>query len=134
MTAHLTKKTAIRGGKTIAVSVFGTGPTYMHLARLKLVAGRFITAADLLRYRNVCVMTRTLARKLFGYEDPMWRSLQLGGQAFTVIGLVDEPGRAVATVAGEVVSNLVFIPMTTDQTRFGKHIASPDVHVDVEAE
>jgi len=122
VTAHLTKKAAIRGGKTVTVSVFGTGPTYMYLAKLKLVAGRFISAADLLRHRNVCVMTRSLARKLYRYEDPMWRSLQLGGQAFTIIGLVDEPGRAVATVAGDVVSNLVFVPMTTDQTRFGKYM------------
>ena len=122
VTAHLTKKAAIRGGKTVNVSVFGTDATYMHLAKLRLVSGRFISAADLLRYRNVCVMTRSLARKLFGYEDPMGQSLELGGQGFTVIGLVDEPGRAVATVAGEVVSNLVFIPMTTDQTRFGKYM------------
>ena len=122
VTAHLTKKAAIHGGKTITVSVFGTEATYMYLAKLRLVSGRFISAADLLRHRNVCVMTRSLARKLYGYEDPMWRSVQLGGQAFTIIGLVDEPGRAVATVSGEVVSNLVFVPMTTDQTRFGKYM------------
>jgi putative ABC transport system permease protein len=122
VTAHLTKKRAIHGGKSVSVQVFGTDPAYMYLAKLRLVSGRFISAADLLRHRNVCVMTRSLARKLYRYEDPMWRSVQLGGQAFTIIGLVDEPGRAVATVAGEVVSNLVFVPMTTDQTRFGKYM------------
>ena len=122
VTAHRTKKHAIHAGKTISSQVFGTHPAYLHLAKLRLVNGRFLSAADVLRYRNVCVLTRSLGRKLFGYQDPMTRSVELGGQAFTVVGLVDEPGRAVATIPGEMVSNLVFIPMTTDRTRFGKYM------------
>jgi len=119
--AHRTIKSAQRGARLIPVQVFGTGPAYLSLARLRLVGGRFLSQMDVLQARNYCVMTRRLARRLFGYEDPLGQSIRLGGETFEVIGLVDQPARTMAAVPAEMVSNLVFIPSTTDRTRFGQY-------------
>ena len=69
--AHRTQKTAHVGVKLIPVQVIGTSPEYMELARLRLVRGRFISSTDGLRARNAVVLTNSLARRLFGYADPL---------------------------------------------------------------
>ncbi len=119
--AHLTKKSAQRGLKLIDVRVVGTSPNYLRLARLRKVDGRFLSPADQFRARNVAVLTVSLARRLFGYEDPLGEPLRLGGLDFVVIGLVEKPGRSMAAIPAEMVSNLVFIPGITDRMRFGKY-------------
>jgi putative ABC transport system permease protein len=122
VTAHRTKKKAVRGARQVAVDVFGTYPDYRTLARLELTAGRFLTGPDLLRHRNVCVLTAELARKLFGYEDPLGRAVLFGGKAFTVVGLVAQPGRTVATSEAGGSANVAFIPITADRSRFGEYM------------
>ena len=121
VTAHRTLKSAQYGSKLVATQVFGTAPNYLQLARLRLVAGRFLSDADSLRARNYCVMTQSLSRRLFGYEDPMGKILRLGGESFKVIGLVDQPARTMAAVPADMVHNLVFIPAAADRARFGEY-------------
>jgi len=121
VTAHRTFKSAQRGSKLIPVQVLGTAPPYYELARLRLAEGRFLTEPDRLRRRNCCVMTRSLARRLFGYEDPLGQAVRLDGRTFVVVGLVEKPSRSAAAVPAELAANLVFIPDTTDAMRFGKY-------------
>jgi len=119
--AHRTLKSAQRGSRLIPVQVLGTPSTYNELARLRMVAGRFLSPTDSLRCLNHCVMTRSLARRLFTYEDPIGQTIRLDGQTFVVVGMVAKPSRSMTAIPAELVANLVFIPNTTDAMRFGKY-------------
>jgi len=121
VTAHSTQKSAQRGVKFFPVQVIGTRPEYHRLGRLRTVAGRFISDEDCLRARNGAVLTLSLSRRLFGFEDPLDKPFRLGGLSFVVIGLVKEPGRSMAAIPSEAVSNLVFIADTAERMRFGEY-------------
>jgi len=121
VTAHETKKPALSGTRLIPVRVFGTYPSYLELRGLRLVVGRFLSASDELRCRNVCVLTLSLGRRMFGYEDPLGKTIRLSGEPFRVVGLVDPPGSVVPEVPAEMVSDLVYIPISVDRTRFGEY-------------
>ena len=121
VTAHRTVKYAQRGSRLISCQVFGTTPDYLELARLRLSAGRFITETDVLRCRNFVVLAAPLARRLFGYEEPLNQTIRIGGEPFTVVGLVEQPSRSASAAAGEVAANPVFIPESADRSRFGEY-------------
>ncbi|KKL24200.1 hypothetical protein LCGC14_2417720, partial [marine sediment metagenome] len=121
VTAHRTSKGAQWGSKLIRVQVLGVSASYSELARLQLTAGRFLTDADRIRGRNNCVMTKSLARRLFSFESPLGKPIRLDGRAFVVVGLVAKPSRSATAVPAEMVANLVFIPDRTDTMRFGRY-------------
>jgi len=121
VTVHRTEKSAQRGRRSIHVQVLGTSPTYLEMARLRLTAGRFLSPADGIRARNCCVITQSLGRRLFTYEDPIGQTLRLDGDSFVVIGLVAEPSRSFAGITAEMINNLVFVPRETDVERFGRY-------------
>ena len=121
VTAHRTQKSAWHGTNFVNVNVIGTRPEYLEMARLRLAAGRFITERDCINATNCAVITVSLARKLFGYLDPIGRPVRLSGLTFKVVGLVEEPGRATTAMSSDAVSKLVFIADTSERMRFGKY-------------
>ena len=121
VTGHVTKKTAQYASRLVQAQVFGTYPAYLELRGLRVVGGRFLTSADELRCRNICVMTKSLARRLFLYEDPLGRSLRVGGESFQVVGLVEPPGELSGNGQAETGSDLIYIPAKVHRTRFGEY-------------
>ena len=120
--AHRTQKAAMYGTKFMTVNVVGTRPEYMDLARLRLASGRFIAEDDCIRASNCAVMTVSLARKLFDFEDPIGKPIRLGGLSFMIVGLVEEPGRAAAAaISSDAVSKLIFVADSCELQRFGKY-------------
>ena len=57
--------------------VVGLQPEYAQTNRLEVVQGRFIEKFDLDTKANVCVMGADLAAKLFRYESPIGKSVQI---------------------------------------------------------
>ncbi len=116
--SHIAMKEAIAGSRKLSVEVYGTTPEFLHAARLALVGAdsRFLTHADNLLRRNVCVITYALARKLYDYDDPIGQSVQLAKEVFTVVGVV---GKAAWLKGG---GNLyqAYIPVRTELQRFGE--------------
>jgi len=119
VSVHRTLKYAHVGGKNLSVSVIATEPTYGEVARIDITSGRFISSADLLRTKPHCVITDSLARRLFAYKDPLGRTIGLSGEPFVVIGTLARLPLALAGSGGEV-GNYVIIPLTTDRSRFGE--------------
>jgi len=80
--------------------------------------GRFINSLDMLRRASVCVVTDSLADKVFGHGSPMGKTVRLSGMAFVVIGVLDRlPGKLTGGPADA--GDYVLIPHTTEQMRFG---------------
>lgn len=115
-TRHLDKK--------IEGRVVGVMPNYLDMNGLKLAQGRFIEDLDHALCRNVCVLGAEAANTLFPLDDPLGRTVGVGGeQNFVVIGVTEQKAPS-AGVGGSLTSQDyntdVYIPFNTDQSRFGK--------------
>ena len=119
VSVHRNIKHARADQKNLSVSVSGTEPSFAKVARVTMTRGRFISSADLLRRKPYCVITDSLARRLFAYKNPLGRIIRLSGEPFVVIGTLARIPRTMAGASGDV-GNDVIIPLTTDRTRFGK--------------
>jgi putative ABC transport system permease protein len=115
---HRTKKHALANKRRMAVSIIATEPTYAEVARVDLQSGRFFHAKDMLRYKTHCILTYSLARQMFGHNDPMGKFVCLGGTDFRVIGVLKRLPRALAG-DGSGADRQVLIPLSTDEVAFG---------------
>jgi len=118
---HKTTRNAIAPTRRVPVSVLGTEPSYLHAARLQLAdaRSRFLTNTDVLRKRNVCVVTASLARTLFGPDDPIGNSIRLDSQQFAVIGVVAQAAEIRRLSGSVAASHQAFIPLSADLQRYG---------------
>ncbi len=115
---HRTQKYAHAGNNNLNVYLIATEPTYAQVARVELSAGRFIHAMDM-ENKPYCVITEAMADKMFGFEDPLGKTVRLGdGDPLVVVGVLS---RLPANLAGEGgdTANCVIAPLTTCMQRFG---------------
>jgi putative ABC transport system permease protein len=89
-------------------SFVGTTPLYLRAHTFALAAGTGLTAADLAGRRQVVVIGRTVASRLFGRADPVGQTLSVDGGTFRVIGVTARKGSD--GVADE--DDVVFAPLT----------------------
>ena len=106
----------------------GVPPEYADINRLNLAAGRFIEQHDLNTINNVCVVGSELARKLFKFESPIGKTVQIADQhRFRVIGVTKpklSSSGVGSSLAAQEFNNDVYIPLTTDQRRIGDLLIS----------
>lgn len=110
-----------RGGRrSEGVLVYGVQPEMLAINRYKLARGRFVTALDGERARQVVVIGTALVHDLFKpSEDPIGQMVRLEGQPFRIIGLFDhyefmQGGRNVVADKNQV----ALIPLGTALKRF----------------
>ncbi len=117
VTVHKTMKYAHFEGKKVSVAVLATDPSSLKVAQVILLAGRSLPPADPPRRRAFCVITASLARRLFGYLAPIGQTIRLQGEPFRVVGVM---AKLPETLQGQAGGNSVLVPLTTDLIRFGK--------------
>src|SRR5262245_2334429 len=76
--------------RLISARVIGTTPEYADIHKFDLAGGRFLTPADERDRKNYCVLGAEAADKLFPFEDPLGKSVQIRSFDFTVIGVIRE--------------------------------------------
>lgn len=78
-----------------AVEISGTGTSYLRYlketVRAEVKKGRFLEAADSENTPSVIVLDEKLAETLFPETDPLGRSVTIGPQTLTVVGVVTQP-------------------------------------------
>ena len=119
VTAHRTQQYAFAGTQNLAVGVIATEPAYELVAPMDIPHGRFLTSSDMLQRKANCVITASLARKLFSYKDPLGQTVRLAREPFRVVGVLARLPHALAYGSGDV-EDYVIIPMTTHRSRFGR--------------
>ena len=105
--------------------VVGTIQDYAEFNHLEVVKGRFLQRADDELYRNCAVLAHATAMALFPHEDPIGETINLGNDAYTVVGVTSERAKtadAGAGVTGQDYNNDVYIPLNTCRVRFGERI------------
>ena len=70
--------------------------------------GRNVTTDDVHSARNVCLLGMDVVDRLFPFEDPLSKSLQIRGLDYTVVGVTERKGEAF----GRSQDNYIVIPNT----------------------
>jgi len=93
----------------------GVTANYPEVLNLPVLRGRFINESQVLGVRKACTLGTTVVEDLFGDIDPLGQKVLLGGQRFTVVGIMEEKGSSL----GQDMDDVVYIPITTAQRVFG---------------
>ena len=111
--------------RSVEARVVGCTAAYLPLNHLTVERGRFITDKDENPPENVCVLAAETARRLFSYENPIGRSIQIDTDFYVVVGQTAERDPT-AAIGGSLDSqdyNLdVYIPLETQRVRIGDMI------------
>jgi putative ABC transport system permease protein len=72
------------------VNLIGVTKGYQEIRRLLVLRGRYFDDTDMETRDKVCLITKQLATKLFGPENPIGRTVRMGELTFTVVGVFVE--------------------------------------------
>lgn len=104
------------GNSEISVSVVGTNKDFLTVHNYKLAQGRGFTRADILSYKNYCVLGSEITKTLFGTESPIGQSISLLNSKFYVIGVLQSAG----TIGFSNIDTNIFVPITKLQILTGQ--------------
>ena len=106
--------TAIAGGgrKMQNTILGGYLPEQQEIGSLDLLDGRFFNQGDVDRAANVVVLGYDTADQLFGAEAALNKEVNVGGQAFTVVGVVNKKKSAFGGGKNPE-DNFAYFPITT---------------------
>ncbi|MBK7878161.1 MAG: ABC transporter permease [Planctomycetes bacterium] len=101
--------------------VLGTDAQYVNVTGRKVCEGRFLSDQDQAAVSNVCVLGYEVARFLSPFESSLGKSIKVGGEYFTCVGVLlprvplgSDPAQPGVEVTGEV-----FVPLETGRSWFG---------------
>src|SRR5438270_651014 len=108
----------LRSGLTVLGIVFGVAAVISMLA-----VGEGSSRDE--RYQNYAVLAAETTRTAFPYEDPIGKSVKLGSDYYTVVGVTKERASTAGiggSLAAQEFNKDVYIPMNTCRLRFGDRI------------
>jgi putative ABC transport system permease protein len=97
-------------------TVLGVGGSFAELRNMNVDVGTFVRGEDVEGRRRVAVVGRTVARELFGSENPLGKPIRIADGRFRVVGILEGKG----TSLGFDLDDLVFIPATAAQDLFNQ--------------
>jgi putative ABC transport system permease protein len=100
--------TVVVSGRERPVRLIGVTDGYQAIRRLVVLKGRYFDPADMEMHSKVCLITKELAERVFGLENPVGRPLRMGELTFTVIGVFRE--RAATYGLSEIQKESVIVP------------------------
>jgi putative ABC transport system permease protein len=99
--------------------VTGVTPSYLSVRDWRVVSGESVTDGDGQTLARVALLGRTVARALFGEEDPVGKTVRIRNIPFLVIGELAPKGQ---NLEGQDQDDAVLVPLATAQRRL---FASP---------
>jgi putative ABC transport system permease protein len=116
--------TVVYGNANFWTRIWGVHAHYLVARNWTIEAGREISEQDIAGARRVALVGLTVAKKLFGDNDPVGEVFRIRNVPFTVVGTLTPKGQ---TSFGVDHDDAIFVPMTTARTQLiGKHPLVPD--------
>lgn len=100
-----------RGAKANSFDLQAVYAETFRLEQNEMIAGRFLSDADVAQRRKSAVIGKTVADFLFEGDQPIGDWITVGGVAFEVVGVFTNPG-------GAEEERRIFIPVSTAQLAF----------------
>ena len=118
------EKNIVYGNKYGTYSIRGVYPTFFEVEKQNILAGRLLNEFDIEDNKKVCVIGKTVAETLFGYnyQEGIGKYIRVNGIYFQVVGVTSPKSGA---DGGGNVEELVVIPFSTMQAMFTK---SDNIH------
>ena len=104
-------------GKHRQTYMRATTNEYQAVRRWKTEYGRFLADTDMDFWNKVCVIGAKVWKEQFKGQDPVGKEVSINNRRFTVIGIMESRGDGLER--GRSDDNMIFVPITTAQTRFG---------------
>lgn len=115
----------VRSGRELATPfLVGTTRSFQHVQKTYTLYGRFLSETDEKSRRRVCVIGERVRKDLRLPEDPVGRFIELGGEWFKVVGLIEPRGE----LFGFDQDNFVIIPYQTALSLIG-YESKPDLQI-----
>ncbi len=109
--------------RRVDCDVIGTVPWYPEMRNQRVASGRFFTDADMESRANVCVLGAEMVPALFPIDSPLGKHIRVGGNYYTVIGVMERLGAGVNDSetggSGKPAAQRMFIPLETARLRYG---------------
>src|SRR3981189_2354615 len=102
--------TIVVDGVERPVTLIGVTEGFQAIRRLVILRGRYFDSADMETRSKVCLVTKELADRVFGLENPIGGTIRMGELTFTVIGVFRE--RVATFGLSEIKDESVIIPLT----------------------
>ncbi len=109
-----TTEQVIWGNRNWFTAIVGTSPDFVFINDWFPERGNFFNSEDIIKAEQVCVLGKTVASNLFGYQNPISKTVRIGNKSFRVIGVLGSKGQ---TPGGSDQDDIVVIPYTTLQRR-----------------
>jgi putative ABC transport system permease protein len=94
---------------TYTWEVDGVRPELQDIQKMELVAGRFITAADMQQRNHVAVIGSEARQKLYSGIFPIGQTLRLNGVSFEVVGVL----KAKMQEGDDNINRITYVPFST---------------------
>ncbi len=110
-----------------SVTVIGTTDNYLITSGVEIAQGRFLSAADSGGGRPVCVLGSEIATNLFVHESPVGNRINIAGQSYEVVGVLEKRGSFLGMVS---LDNELFVPI---RKYIGSIERDPNIQIQVKA-
>ena len=114
------RRDIFEGQTSTDIEAVATTPEFLEVTRCRLVdrRSRFLKPGDGQVLNPVCVMGVKAARRLFGHQDPLQKTVVIGNISFRVIGLMESIGGG--RLGGQFeLNNIVCMPLDTARSLWG---------------
>jgi putative ABC transport system permease protein len=101
-----------------SIVVVGTGADLLETMGANIAFGRFFTQAEADGGRPVCALGTEVAANLFPNENPIGKTIRIGGYAYRIVGVFEKQG---SFLGMESLDNRAYVPITRYFTEFRSH-------------
>jgi len=108
-------KTIKWNSKTYDASLEGVNESFPEVRNVKVATGRFFEKEEVEDRQRFAVIGNTVVEELFENVNPIGQSLLIDGQAYSVIGILEEKGSSM----GRDSDDIVIVPITLAQRLSG---------------
>jgi putative ABC transport system permease protein len=109
-----TAATVVSGNRNWFTTLVGVSTDFININDWFPDQGNFFNNKDVLSDARVCVIGKTVANNLFGYQNPIGKSVRIRNNSFKVIGVMSPIGQ---TPSGKDQDDVILVPYTTLQKR-----------------
>jgi len=109
-----TAATVVSGNRNWFTTIVGVSTDFININDWFPDQGNFFNNKDVLSDARVCVIGKTVANNLFGYQNPIGKSVRIRNNSFKVIGVMSPIGQ---TPSGKDQDDVILVPYTTLQKR-----------------
>jgi putative ABC transport system permease protein len=105
-----TNAQVVNGDENWATRIQGVGPDYFEIRNWPIQSGGPFMKRDIDAASDVCVIGSSVAQRLFGYDDPIGKTIRVKSLPVTIIGELKTKGQS---TFGQDQDDVVMMPYTT---------------------